>query len=102
MKIGYLGPDGTFSQQAACAYQEKKQSGELVQYNSIYAALEAVIKGEVEESVVPLENSIEGTVTSTIDLLIFQPELYIQGEIIIPVWEDFLVRKEYQGQPITL
>ncbi|NDO46944.1 prephenate dehydratase [Clostridium sp. MD294] len=102
MKIGYLGPDGTFSQQAVLLYQKTvTDKTTLLQYNNIYAALEGVIKNEIEECVVPLENSIEGTVTSTIDLLIFTPELYIKGEIIIPVWEDFLVKKEYNGEKIT-
>ena len=103
MKIGYLGPDGTFSQQAVLLYQKTitdKQTT-LLQYNNIYAALEGVIKNEIEECVVPLENSIEGTVTSTIDLLIFTPELYIKKEMVIPVWEDFLVKKDYNGQKIT-
>ena len=103
MKIGYLGPDGTFSQQAVLLYQKTitdKQTT-LLQYNNIYAALEGVIKNEIEECVVPLENSIEGTVTSTIDLLIFTPEIYIKGEMVIPVWEDFLVKKEYNGEKIT-
>ena len=103
MKIGYLGPDGTFSQQAVLLYQKTitdKQTT-LLQYNNIYAALEGVIKNEIEECVVPLENSIEGTVTSTIDLLIFTPEIYIKGEMVIPVWEDFLVKKDYNGEKIT-
>lgn len=102
MKIGYLGPDGTFSQQAVLLYQKTiTDETTLLQYNNIYAALEGVIKNEIEECVVPLENSIEGTVTSTIDLLIFTPELYIKGEMVIPVWEDFLVKKEYNGEKIT-
>ena len=59
MKIGYLGPEGTFSQQAVVLYQKKIQKGELIQYSNIYGALEAVIKGEIDECVVPFENSIE-------------------------------------------
>ena len=102
MKIGYLGPNGTFSQQAVLFYQNTlAQDIVLLQYNNIAAAIEGVIKNEIEECVVPLENSIEGTVTSTIDLLIFTPELYIKGEIIIPVWEDFLVKQSYNGESIT-
>lgn len=102
MKIGYLGPEGTFSQQAVLLYQKSlNHKSTLLQYNNIYAALEGVIENEIDECVVPLENSIEGTVTSTIDLLIFTPELYIKGEMVIPVWEDLLVKKDYQGEPIT-
>lgn len=102
MKIGYLGPEGTFSQQAVLLYQKSlEHETTLLQYNNIYAALEGVIADEIEECVVPLENSIEGTVTSTMDLLIFTPKLYIKGEMVIPVWEDLLVKKDYQGEPIT-
>ena len=102
MKIGYLGPDGTFSQQAALWYQKSlAQESTLLQYNNIYAALEGVMKCEIEECVVPLENSIEGTVTSTIDFLIFTSDIYITQELVIAVREDFLVRQDYNGQAIT-
>lgn len=102
MKIGYLGPDGTFSQQAALLYQKSlTQESVLLQYNNIYAALEGVMKCEIEECVVPLENSIEGTVTSTIDFLIFTSDIYIIQELVIAVREDFLVRQDYNGQTIT-
>ena len=101
MKIGYLGPDGTFSQQAALWYQKSlAQESTLLQYNNIYAALEGVMKCEIEECVVPLENSIEGTVTSTIDFLIFTSDIYITQELVIAVREDFLVRQDYNGQAI--
>ena len=101
MKIGYLGPKGTFSEQAALRYQKQNQGGELVEYRSIFDVLESVEKGETQACVVPLENSIEGTVTSTIDRLIFCENLYIQAEMVIPVREDFLVHENYQGQAIT-
>ncbi len=95
MKIGYLGPDGTFSQQAVLLYQKSlAQESTLLQYNNIYAALEGVMKCEIEECVVPLENSIEGTVTSTIDFLIFTSDIYITQELVIAVREDFLVRQD--------
>jgi len=101
MKIGYLGPKGTFSEQAALRYQNQHQQGELVEYKSIFDVLESVEKGETQACVVPLENSIEGTVTSTIDRLIFCENLYIQAEMVIPVREDFFVHKNHQGQAIT-
>lgn len=101
MKIGYLGPMGTFSEQAARAYSKAVVEAELIQYSSIYQVMEAVEQGDTQECVVPLENSIEGTVTSTIDFLIFHPQLYIKAEIVIPIWEDFLVHANYNGEPIT-
>lgn len=101
MKIGYLGPKGTFSEQAALRYQRQIAKGELVEYRSIFDVLESVEKGETQACVVPLENSIEGTVTSTIDRLIFCENLYIQAEMVIPVREDFLVNQNYKGEQIT-
>lgn len=101
MKIGYMGPEGTFSEEAAQTYSKSVSGAELVQYSSIYQVLEAVERDETQECIVPLENSIEGTVTSTIDFLIFHSSLYIKAEIVIPVWEDFLVRKNYQNENIT-
>ena len=64
MKLGYLGPKGTFSEQAAllCA----KQCGgdcEFEMFFNITDVISAVDEGRVDMGVVPLENSIEGTVT---------------------------------------
>lgn len=101
MKIGFLGPKGTFSEQAAYTYAKKQESKEFVQYNTIYDVLNAVNCSEIQEGIVPLENSIEGIVTSTIDVLIFNEKLFIKSEIVIPVEENFLVKKEYNGQKIT-
>lgn len=101
MKIGYLGPRGTFSEQAALTYTKNSSDIELVKYGTIYDVLDAVDNGEVEECVVPLENSIEGAVTSTMDMLIFKADLFIKMEIIIPVWEDFLVKTCYNGEEIA-
>lgn len=92
MKIGYLGPQGTFSEEAALLYQGKTSSVTLCQYKTITEALEAVNSGEISEAVVPLENSIEGTVNTTLDTLIFDVNLFIKAEIVIPVTEQLMVK----------
>ena len=68
LQIGFLGPDNTFSHQAA-----KEKFGECLSYvasKSIEGVFEAVVSQDVDYGVVPVENSIEGAVNSTLDLLI--------------------------------
>ena len=94
MKLGYLGPKGTFSEQAALLYAEK-YSGQCdyrIYYN-IADVISAVAEGEVDEAVGPLENSIEGTVTSTVDTLIFDADLFIKNELILKVSQNLMVRR---------
>ena len=60
-------------------------SAELRPYPTITAVGEAVATGELDEAVVPIENSLEGSVTFTLDLLISQPSLFIKGEVVVPI-----------------
>ena len=81
-RLAFLGPSGTYSEQAAINYDS---SATLVPYSSIPAVVAAVDKGEVEEGVVPIENSLEGAVTFTLDLLIHETKMFIRNELLIPV-----------------
>ena len=76
LKLAYLGPRGTYSEQAAIDYDP---SARHVAYASIPAVVRAADEGEVDEAVVPIENSLEGTVTFTVDLLIHQSALKIKA-----------------------
>lgn len=100
MKIGYLGPAGTFSEQAAYAYGKNIKDGEYVSFDTIVDVLLAVSEGEISQGVVPLENSIEGAVTSTIDMLIFQEDLFIQAEVVMVIKEDMLVSQGYDEEAV--
>ena len=101
MKLGYLGPKGTFSEQAALAYAGNL-AGEVLleQFSTIYDVICAVETGDVQEGIVPFENSIEGIVTNTIDTLIFDVNLWIKAEVTIPIAHSLLVQKDYAGEPI--
>ena len=71
MKLGYLGPKGTFSEQAAMMYAAKcPYDCEYEMFLNITDVISAVGDGIIDEGIVPLENSIEGTVTSTVDTYI--------------------------------
>lgn len=79
--LGYLGPAGTFTHQALQTISDD----EGLPFSSVAETLEAVRRGHVEAAVVPIENSVEGGVSATLDKLIDGEPLLITGEIIIPV-----------------
>jgi len=93
LKIGFLGPKGTFSQEALLDY--KKGENDFVQcaYNTFAEIIHAVNKDEIDEGIVPIENSLEGAVSATLDTLATDVDLKIKAEIAIEVKQNLLVRK---------
>lgn len=79
-RVAFLGPHGTFCEEAALS-QTDLASNELVPKRSIADVFEAVDNGKCSLGVVPLENTIEGSVSLTLDLLVFDSEAMIQREI---------------------
>jgi len=88
-RIAYLGPPGTFTEEAALLYDETAQ---LIPFPSIPAVAVAVDSGMAEEGVVPIENSIEGSVTDTLDLLIHESRVLIRKELVLPIEHHLLVK----------
>jgi prephenate dehydratase len=88
MTTAFLGPRGTFSEEAALIHTGG--NGELIAFNAIPALTAAVETGLADEALLPIENSIEGAVSSTLDLLIHETPLKIMGEVVLPV-RHFLV-----------
>jgi len=82
--VGFFGPFGTFTEQAVRS-QGDLAGGELVAFRTVPDVLDAVASGDVEYGVVPIENSIEGTVNFTQDALSFDYELLIQREIVLNI-----------------
>lgn len=91
-KIGYLGPAGTFTQDAALIYG-KGHDCSLIEHNSIQELIHAVAEGQVSKGVVPIENAMEGTVNLTVDMLIHEVELNIVGELVIPIEHCLMASK---------
>ncbi len=83
MKIAYLGPAGTFSEEAArmCA----GEGDEMIPFSNFPALISAVETSVADLAVLPIENSLEGSVSTTLDLLIHETRLQIQREIVVPV-----------------
>ena len=88
MKTAFLGPRGTFSEEAALARAGDEAA--LVAFDSFPALTSAVETGLADEAVLPIENSIEGAVGTTLDLLIHETPLKIRGELVLPV-RQFLI-----------
>lgn len=87
--LGYFGPAGTFTHQALLTISE---GAELRPYVTVGQALDAVRDGEVEASLVPIENSVEGGVTVTLDNLAAGRPLMIVREVLLPVQFCLAVR----------
>ncbi|MBD2104751.1 prephenate dehydratase [Leptolyngbya sp. FACHB-261] len=93
--IAYLGPAGTFSETAALRYLEllnPEQITGLCPYASIPQAIKAVARREVERAIVPVENSIEGSVTTTLDTLWALDGLQVQQALVLPVTQTLISR----------
>lgn len=96
--LGYLGPNGTFSHQAAKEWSQGKE--ELKQFPTIYGLIRAVDNGEIEKGIVPIENSIDGSINATLDTLAFDVELYITHEYILHISQNLLVKKGTKAEDI--
>ncbi|WP_377888325.1 prephenate dehydratase [Alkalihalobacillus sp. R86527] len=92
-KIGFLGPEGTFTEIAA---KTLFQEDERIPFPTIRTCLAAVEDGEIDYGVVPLENTIEGSVNMTLDLLSQQVSLPIVGELVLPIRQHLLVLPELE------
>jgi len=89
-RIAYLGPQGTFTEDAALLHDKTAQ---LIPFPSIPAVAVAVASGMAEEGVVAIENSLEGSVTDTLDLLIHESGVFIRKELVLPIEHYLLVKQ---------
>lgn len=98
--LGYLGPDGTFSQQAAIEWSQGRE--EMKEYPTIASAIKAVDRGETERCIVPIENSLNGSVTATLDTLAFDAQVFIVGEYVLNINQNLAVKPGTKKEDITL
>ena len=88
-RVAYFGPQGTFTEEAALLHSPEAK---LIPFLSIPAVVDAVETGMAEEGVVPIENSLEGAVPATLDLLIHDSRLRIRHELVLPIVQCLLIR----------
>jgi prephenate dehydratase len=93
MRIAYLGPRGTFSEDAL---REAIGDAEVepVPAASVHDAIQAVRQGEADRALVPFENSIEGAVTATLDTLAVADGVTLVGEYDLPIRPCLIAREE--------
>ncbi len=89
ISIAYLGPAGTFTEQALLGQPDLAASN-LVPLPRFVDVLDAVSAGEVDVGFVAIENAIEGTVNVTLDALAFDHELLIQREVVLDIQLDLM------------
>lgn len=93
MKLAFLGPYGTNSEEAAMYMASQyKQEIQLIAYNTIYDAILAVEKENIDYCLIPVENSIEGTVSITLDTLAHDVDLMVESELIWKVNNQLLTK----------
>ena len=100
-RIGFFGPRGTFTEQALLSMPVAAEA-ELVDYRTVSAALDGVRRGEVEAALVPFENSVEGSVSTTLDELAYGEPLVIVEEVALAVEFALMVRPGTRLEDITL
>ena len=90
-KIAYLGPKGTFSYEVCNKIY--KEEVEKIPYNTIKNTITSLNKKLSDEAVVPIENSLQGCVTETLDTLIENENIYIKEEKILKIKHNLMTNK---------
>jgi len=91
VRVGYLGPRGTFTELAARRLHQGDDV-ELIPYRTIPEVLRDAEAGRLDQGVVPIENSIEGSVALTLDVLIHEVSISITGECVLPVVHHLMAK----------
>jgi prephenate dehydratase len=89
MRIAHLGPAGTFTEEASLLHAP---DAELVPYPTISGSARSVLTGECDEAATPIENSLQGAITETLDLLIHEVGFSIKAEVNLPVAHNLMAQ----------
>ena len=98
-RTAFLGPAGTYGEQAAASLLalEAIASPELVPCVALRAVVQHLASGDCDVAVVPVENSVEGGVTATLDALWAHPELCIRRALVLPIRHALLSNGAMDG-----
>ena len=100
MRVAFLGPAGTFTEEALRA--SAPYEVEEIPYPSIYETVMAVHEGAVDLAVAPIENSLEGAVTTTLDVLATEADdVRIAAEVVLPVEHCLIARERLAFDEVT-
>jgi prephenate dehydratase len=96
MRVAYFGPEGTFTQEALTA-AARGADLEQVPFPTIYDTVMAVHNDQVDRALVPIENSLEGSVNATLDALAMETEdVGILGEVVHPIRHCLIARTQLE------
>jgi prephenate dehydratase len=106
VRVAYLGPAGTYTHEAllssAAAFARPADIDELAE-TTIHAVVMAVERGEADRGVVPIENSVEGSVNATLDALAFEaPGVQIVGETVLAIHHCLIGRPGLAVEQVEL
>jgi prephenate dehydratase len=96
-RLAYLGPPGTYTEEAAQRYDPQATR---IPFPTNAAVADATRAGVADEGVVPIENSLEGAVPDTLDLLIRETDLRIRRELVTPIEHCLLALPDTQPEAI--
>ena len=88
VKVAYLGPEGTYTEEAALFWFTDDKV--LLPKDEVSEAVEAVLTGEADFAVIPQENTLGGAVTNYIDTLILTEDIWVTGEVILPISQTLM------------
>jgi prephenate dehydratase len=85
-EIGYLGPPGTFGEQAALLYRRQADlRANLKPFATHAEVVRNVDSGAIDLGIVPVENALEGAVTESLDAILAAPNVWLCAELMLPV-----------------
>jgi len=93
-KISYLGPRGTFTEEALFSFYKDSKEITPEPMGTIVEVIKSIDKGDADEGLVPIENSLEGSVNITQDVLTFESEAKIIRELTIPIRHNLIGKNE--------
>ena len=97
--VAFLGPEGTYTDEACYVYAPDEHRVPFASLGLVTGALE---EGKVHEAVVPIENSLGGTVIEVVDYLITSTKARIKGEILLPIDHCLITRPNVQLSDIRV
>jgi len=101
IRVAYLGPAGTYSEEAVTKYLNGRKA-HLVPTKTMDEICKGIVQGEWDEGLLPVENSTEGTVGQVLDLLAQGTDLKIRGEVLLPVRHSLLVPEGVTMEQVEL
>lgn len=97
MKVGYLGPKGTFSYEVC---NKIYPSEEIIPFKTIKETILELVKNKIDEAIVPIENSLQGCVTETLDTIIQNEDILIKREHNIKIRQNLMAKEYYKLEEI--